>query len=76
MYKINILKNPIKLKDSMKNNSFKTNIFDIKEIEIEIEKENNDSISSNFDTNRLKIVKENKKSNESSLLINYLIRIF
>ena len=73
MYKINILKNPIKLKNSMKNNSIKTNIFDNKGIEIE--KENNDSISSNFDANRLKNVKENKKSNERSLLINDLINL-
>ena len=73
MYKINILKNPIKLKNSMKNNSIKTNIFDNKGIEIE--KENNNSISSNFDVNRLKNVKENKKYNERSLLINDLINL-
>ena len=58
-YKTHISKNPIKLKNSMKNNSIKTNIFDIKEIEIE--KENNDNISSSFDVSRLKNVKENFK---------------
>ena len=72
-YKTHISKNPIKLKNSMKNNSIKTNIFDIKEIEIE--KENNDNISSSFDVSRLKNVKETKKSNESSLLINDLINL-
>ena len=69
MYKTHILKNPIQIKNSMKNNSVKANIFDIKEIE----KDN--SITNSSDGNQSKIDNETKKSNESSLLLNDLINI-